>query len=199
MSQHTELDRTAPPRPRVTGRRLGILAVAVAVSLLLAALGVAAARGSGSAGTPATGPTGGALDGKPAPALAGTTLTGDHFRLRPAGKVTVVNIWASWCGPCREELPTLVRVQRRWQDRGVRLVTINTKDGPVAARSFLHRLNVRDLLAVSDPEGRLAVAWGATGVPETVVVDRHGIVRARWLGAVQGGWLDEELQRWTGS
>ena len=193
------LDQPAPPRRRAAARRLGILAVAVAVALLLAALGVAVARGSGDTGPGATGPTGGALDDKPAPTLAGTTLDGGHFRLRPDGKVTVVNIWASWCGPCREELPTLAQVQHRWQGHDVRLVTINTKDGPVAARSFLHRLHVRDLLAVSDPQGRLAVAWGATGVPETVVVDRHGIVRARWLGAVQGAWLDEELQRWTGS
>ena len=200
MSGHTDLvERPAPPRRRRTGRWLAISAVALGIALLVAALGVAVARGSGSTATDPTGPRGGALDGKPAPALAGTTLAGDPFRLRPDGKVTVVNIWASWCGPCREELPTLVREQRRWQHRGVRLVSINTKDGPVAARSFLHRLHVHDLLAVSDPEGRLAVAWGATGVPETVVVDRRGIVRARWLGAVQSGWLDQELQRWTGS
>lgn len=189
---------SVPRRP--SGRRLGILAVAAVVLVLLGALGVAVARGPGAQGagtSPATGPGGGAMNGRPAPPLAGKTLTGSHFRLRPSGRVTVVNIWASWCGPCREELPTLVQVQHQWRGRGVRLVTINTKDGPVAARSFLHRLHVTDLLAVSDPQGRMAVAWGATGVPETVVVDRHGIVRARWLGAVPPGWLDEELQRWT--
>jgi len=192
------LDRPAASRPPARGRRIVIAALAVAVALLLAALGVAVARGSAGSGPGSTGPAGGALAGKHAPALNGTTLAGDHFRLR-SGEVTVVNIWASWCGPCREELPTLVQVQRRWRDRGVRLVTIDTKDGPVAARSFLHRLHVTDLLAVSDPQGRRAVAWGATGVPETVVVDRHGVVRARWLGAVQRNWLDEELQRWTRS
>lgn len=190
---------TMPLPRRRPGRRLAILGVAALVGLLLAGLGVAVARGSVS-GTPgSTGPGGTVMDGEPAPALAGTTLAGQHFRLRPDGRVTVVNIWASWCGPCRQELPTLVRMQRQWQGHGVRFVTINTKDGPVAARWFLHRLHVRHLLAVSDPQGRLAVAWGATGVPETVVVDRHGVVRARWLGAVQQGWLDEELQRWSGA
>jgi cytochrome c biogenesis protein CcmG/thiol:disulfide interchange protein DsbE len=186
----------------VSARRVGISAVAVAVALVLAALGVAVARGpggTGSADAGGIGPTGGALAGKRAPALAGTTITGDRFRWRSQGRVTVVNIWASWCGPCREELPTLVQLQHQWAGHGVRLVTIDTKDGPVAARSFLHRLRVSDLLAVSDPEGRLAVAWGATGVPETVVVDRDGVVRARWLGAVRRDWLDEELQRWTAS
>lgn len=190
--------RDTGPRARPGGRRVVAWVVALAVVLLLAVLGVAIARGGGSGDVPATGSQlNSPLDGKPAPPLAGTTITGTHFRWRPDGAVTVVNIWASWCGPCREELPTLVQVQRRWRDRGVRLVSINTKDGPVAARSFLHRLGVRDLLAVSDPQGRLAVAWGATGVPETVVVDRHGIVRARWLGAVHRDWLDEELQRWV--
>lgn len=190
---------TAHDSPRRTaGRRFGAWAVALTLAVVLATLGVAVARGGASQGPPGTGSQlHSPLDGKPAPALAGTTLAGKHFRLRPHGAVTVVNIWASWCGPCRQELPTLVRVQREWRHRGVRLVSINTKDGPVAARSFLHRLGVRDLLAVSDPQGRLAVAWGATGVPETVVVDRHGIVRARWLGAVHRDWLDEELQRWS--
>ena len=191
---------SAPVPRRPSGHRLGVLVVAAVVLLLLGALGVAVARGPGPQGAGTgngTGPGGAAMNGRPAPALAGTTLAGRHFRLRPDGRVTVVNIWASWCGPCREELPTLVQVQHQWRGRGVRLVTINTKDGPVAARSFLHRLHVTDLLAVSDPQGRMAVAWGATGVPETVVVDRHGIVRARWLGAVRPGWLDEELQRWT--
>jgi cytochrome c biogenesis protein CcmG/thiol:disulfide interchange protein DsbE len=199
MSRPAEvLERAAPPRPRARGRRIAIAAIALVVAVLLVLLGIAVARGSDATGPGPTGPVGGALAGKPAPALAGTTLAGDHFRLRP-GRVTVVNIWASWCGPCREELPTLVQVHRHWQHRGVRLVTIDTKDGPVAARSFLHRLHVTDLLAISDPEGRLAVAWGATGVPETVVVDRHGTIRARWLGAVPRDWLNQELQRWTGS
>lgn len=185
---------------RAGGRRIGVLAVALGLGLVLTVLGVAVARDGGTADGPSSGgETHSALDGRPAPALAGTTLTGDRFRLRPDGRVTVVNIWASWCGPCRQELPTLVRVRHQWQHRGVRLVTINTKDGPVAARSFLHRLHVTDLLAVSDPQGRRAVAWGATGVPETVVVDRHGIVRARWLGAVDRNWLDQELHRWTAS
>ncbi|HET8561707.1 MAG TPA: redoxin family protein [Marmoricola sp.] len=194
----TDSSRLPLARRRPAGHRLGVLAVAAVVVLLLVALGVAVAQGPGGSGAGgSTGPGGAAMNGKPAPSLTGTTLGGQHFRLRPDGRVTVVNIWASWCGPCRAELPTLVQVQHQWHDRGVRLVTINTKDGPVAARSFLHRLHVTDLLAVSDPQGRLAVAWGATGVPETVVVDRHGVVRARWLGAVRPDWLDEELQRWT--
>jgi cytochrome c biogenesis protein CcmG/thiol:disulfide interchange protein DsbE len=138
------------------------------------------------------------LAGRHAPALAGTTLAGQKFQLRPRhGTVTVVNIWASWCGPCRDELPLLVHSVDRWSSRGVRLVTIDTRDGPVAARTLLHEVKVEHLLAIRDPDGRLAVSWGATGVPETVVLDDHGVVRARWLGQISAGWLDRQLRRWT--
>ncbi len=136
--------------------------------------------------------------GRAAPALAGTTLTGDPFRLRPRpGTLTLVNVWASWCGPCRDEVPLLRDVAERWRHRGVRVVTVNTRDGAVAARSFLSEVGARDLLAVSDPDGRIAVAWGATGVPETFVVDDGGVVRARRIGVVTTGWLEEQLDRWS--
>jgi len=163
----------------------GLVVVGVAVLVLGSAMG-----DTGSHRSP--------LEGRKAPALTGTTLDGQHYELtaRP-GTVTVVNIWASWCGPCRDELPLLVRTLDHWSDRGVRLVTIDTKDGPVAARTLLKEVKAKDLLAVQDPEGRLAVSWGATGVPETVVLDEHGVVRARWLGQVSAGWLNRQLRRWA--
>jgi len=163
----------------------GLLVVAVAVLVLGSAMG-----DTGHARSP--------LQGHKAPALSGTTLAGRHYqlKLRP-GKATVVNIWASWCGPCREELPLLVHTLDRWSGRGVRLVTIDTKDGPVAARTLLQEVKAKDLLAVQDPQGQLAVSWGATGVPETVVLDEQGVVRARWLGQVSTDWLDRQLRRWA--
>jgi cytochrome c biogenesis protein CcmG/thiol:disulfide interchange protein DsbE len=163
----------------------GLVVVAAAVLVLGSAMGE-----TGGHRTP--------KQGRKAPALAGTTLDGRHYELRPqAGEVTVVNIWASWCGPCRDELPLLVRTLDGWSRHGVRLVTIDTKDGPVAARTLLQEVKAKNLLAVQDPQGRLAVSWGATGVPETVVVDEHGVVRARWLGQVDADWLDRRLRRWA--
>jgi cytochrome c biogenesis protein CcmG/thiol:disulfide interchange protein DsbE len=141
-----------------------------------------------------------AMIGSPAPPLVGTTLTGSHFSLHPAtGQVTVVNIWAAWCAPCRDEIPLLARAAADYRARGVRVVTIDTRDGPVAGRSLLEDADARHLVAVKDPEGRLAVDWGATGVPETVIVDPRGIVRARWVGTVSRSWLDDQVRRWARS
>ena len=138
-----------------------------------------------------------AMLGSRAPALRGTTLDGTTYVLRPTGHLTLVNIWAAWCAPCRDEIPLLARAAADYRSRGVRLVTIDTRDGPVAARALLSDAKATDLVAVTDPHGRLAVSWGATGVPETVVVDAHGIVRARRIGAVSRSWLDSQVRRWS--
>ncbi len=177
----------------MTARR-GV-AIAVALALLVGVsvlLGSALSRpGSSSSASP--------LIGRHAPRLAGRTLSGSRYRLpaRPGG-LTLVNIWASWCGPCRQELPLLAGTAERWSSRGVRLVTVNTKDGAVPARELLKKVHATDLLTVSDPQGRLAVEWGATGVPETFVVDGDGVVRARFQGPVSKEWLSRQLQRWGG-
>lgn len=166
-----------------------VLAIAV-VTLTISVL----TGGFRSRDVPAPAPT----VGERAPALVGTTLTGDRFRLQPRpGTLTVVNVWASWCGPCRDEVPLLDHFAQEWRGRGVRVVTVNTRDGPVAARSFLSQVGARDLLAVSDPDGRIAVAWGATGVPETFVVDQDGTVRAHQIGVVTSAWLEEQVARWS--
>jgi cytochrome c biogenesis protein CcmG/thiol:disulfide interchange protein DsbE len=165
----------------------GVVVAAVLVAGLAIALGGHPEDASGRA-----------LLGSRAPALSGATLTGSRYQLRPAqGHLTLVNIWAAWCAPCRQEIPLLARAATDFRSRGVRLVTIDTRDGPVAARALLSDAKAEDLVAVSDPHGRLAISWGATGVPETVVVDGHGIVRARWLGAVSRWWLDRQVHRWS--
>lgn len=133
-----------------------------------------------------------------APALSGQSLDGGRVDLASMrGDVVLVNIWASWCAPCRQELPLIQRTQTRWAHAGVKVVTINTRDGASLARDFLKRMNATDLVTVNDPQGRLAVSWGAMGVPETFVVDRRGFVRARRIGPVTTGWLQRELSRWT--
>lgn len=179
-------EATAPPQARRL-RRLAIVAlvpVLVLVGVLLVRANGQSASGSPHGASP--------LIGHRAPALSGPTLSGGKYTYRP-GAVTVVNIWASWCAPCRSELPTLARLGRQWSGHGVELATIDTRDGAVLASRFLRQTGATGFTAVRDPNGGLAVAWGVTGVPETFVVDANGIVRAHWNGAVDAAWLSREV------
>lgn len=175
-------------------RRWNVRAVGlVVVALVVVGLAVAAARGT-FAGAPADAPD--PLVDQPAPAVSGPTLGGGRVQQASWSRgVTIVNIWASWCGPCRSELPVIAAFARD-AGRGVRVLTIDTRDGPVAARSLLQEVDATDLPVVQDPNGRLAVDWGATGIPETFVVDATGTVRARSRGAVTLDWLQEQVRRW---
>lgn len=129
-----------------------------------------------------------------APGLAGTTLDGGHVDLADSrGDVVLVNVWASWCAPCREEMPLLADASRRFGGRGLRVVGVDTMDRVPEARAFLASLGDVPFPHLVDPEGRVALDWGAVGVPETFVVDRGGTVVARAFGPVTDAWLDEHV------
>jgi cytochrome c biogenesis protein CcmG/thiol:disulfide interchange protein DsbE len=115
--------------------------------------------------------TGLARDGVPVPGLSSADLTGD----RP----TIVNVWASWCAPCREEHPFLLELAK---DPSIRLVGLNYKDKAENARRFLGALGNPFAAIGKDANGRVGIDWGVYGVPETFVVDRQGIVRLKHVG-----------------
>jgi cytochrome c biogenesis protein CcmG/thiol:disulfide interchange protein DsbE len=97
--------------------------------------------------------------------------------LAQGGRVTVVNVFASWCIPCREEAPQLAQLAHA---RGVRLIGIVYKDKPAAARAFLDEVgNPYERIGL-DADGRAGIEWGITGVPETFIVDSHGVIRGRF-------------------
>jgi len=97
------------------------------------------------------------------------------------GEVTLVNVWASWCVPCRDEHPWLAELA---ENRGARLVGINYKDDPENARRFLGSLGSPFLAVGVDPNGRTGIDWGVYGVPETFVVDGKGIIRFKQIGPI---------------
>ncbi|MGY2077652.1 TlpA family protein disulfide reductase [Blastococcus sp. SYSU DS0828] len=172
----------------MSGRRRWLLLVpALLVGLVLTVpLALALDRPEGAPST--------AIVGSPAPALAGATLDGGHVDLADLrGSVVLVNVWASWCAPCREEMPLLVETARQWGPQGLRVVGIDVNDDDDAAREFLAGVGGTPFPSVADPDGRLAVEWGTTGVPETFVVDRDGTVVARRVGAVSAAWLADEV------
>lgn len=177
-----------PPR-RPGWLRLGpatVLTLTVAVGALFAV----SLRGPA---TPDPGAAAG-VAGRPAPALAGATLDGGRFALSDArGQVVLVNVFASWCGPCRDELLVLVDAERSWSPRGVRLVGLNIRDGADAVRALLDETGATGLTVVPDPDGTRAVEWGVRGVPETFVVDRDGRLVDRRQGVVTRQWLEQRI------
>lgn len=112
-------------------------------------------------------------NGAPVPGFSQEDLGG--------GEVTVVNVWASWCVPCRDEHPILVEIA---EDERVRLYGINYKDRGENARRFLgHYGNPFDAVGV-DGNGRVGIDWGVYGVPETFIVGRDGRIAYKHIGPI---------------
>jgi cytochrome c biogenesis protein CcmG, thiol:disulfide interchange protein DsbE len=131
--------------------------------------------------------------GQPAPPLSGKTLQGASFDLAALrGRVVLVNVWATWCEPCRTELPVVTAAARDWSAYGLMLVGLDVRDDPGQALALLAQLDPRSTMTVvPDPSGTAAVDWGVRGVPETFVIDRSGLVRVWAQGAVTPAWLEQ--------
>ncbi len=126
-------------------------------------------------------------DRVPAPQLRGTTLDGADFDLAALrGKVVVLNVWASWCPPCRAEAPMLEVLASGLRPEGVEFVGVDTRDGDgTAARAFVENVGL-SYPNVVDPDGVLLLAFRDTlppqAVPSTLVLDRQGRIAARVIG-----------------
>jgi cytochrome c biogenesis protein CcmG, thiol:disulfide interchange protein DsbE len=107
------------------------------------------------------------------------------------GAVTVVNVWASWCVPCHDEAPLLMRLA---QDSRFRLIGINYKDEPDNARRFLGRYGNPFAASGADPNGRAAIEWGVYGVPETFVIGRDSRIAFKLVGPIDGDNLQSTLR-----
>lgn len=102
------------------------------------------------------------------------------------GQVTLVNVFASWCLPCRAEHPVLMRLARD----GIAVYGINIKDAPKDAKAFLDELGNPYRRLGTDRSGRVSIDWGVYGYPETFVVDRAGRIRYRHVGPIMPRDLD---------
>ena len=125
------------------------------------------------------------LIGKPAPALA---VAGRPLQALK-GRVVVLNFWASWCGPCLVEFPSLEALQRQMPGLTVLAVSFDTSQS--AYETFLARHRV-DLRTALDMSGRSNHAYGTTRPPETWIIDRQGTVRRRFIGAQD--WTSPEIE-----
>ena len=175
-------------------RRRMIVFIPLIAFLALAALFVLRL----GAGDPSRIPS--ALIGHPAPRTDLPPLAGLEREGKPVpgvdsadfkGQVTVLNVWASWCVPCRDEAPLLMTLAA---DRRVRVVGINYKDQPDNARRFLNRYGNPFLATGTDDNGRAAIEWGVYGVPETFVIGRDGRIAYKLIGPITPDNLDTALK-----
>ena len=127
-----------------------------------------------------------ALIGHPAPKTDLPGLTNDSFK----GAVTLVNVWASWCVPCRDEVPQLDQLSK---DKRVQLAGINYKDAPDNARRFLNRYGNPFAAAGTDENGRNSIDWGVYGVPETFLIGRDGMIVYKLVGPITAENLAKQL------
>jgi len=121
-----------------------------------------------------------------APEITGTSLDGDPISLDDfVGKVVVINVWGSWCAPCRAEAPVLRQVSNENRRRGVRFLGIDVRDQQAAALAFESHYKIR-YPSIFDPSGETLLQFQNTippsAIPSTVVVDRDGRVAARIVG-----------------
>jgi cytochrome c biogenesis protein CcmG, thiol:disulfide interchange protein DsbE len=128
-----------------------------------------------------------ALKGMRAPDFTLTRLdTGETVTLAELrGRPVVLNFWASWCGPCQLEHPTLARAAKRYQ-HDARFFGVVFEDTPEEARSFARPMDAT-FPQLIDPQSRMAVDYGVTGVPETYFIDAQGIIRDKFVGPLLDG------------
>ena len=106
------------------------------------------------------------------------------------GQVVVLNFWATWCAPCVEEVPSLVEMQRRMKAKGVTVLAVSVDVDESAFRQFIKQHGV-NLMAVRDPDQKSNSLYGTSKFPETFVIDRNGVMRRKFIGAVD--WTDPEV------
>jgi len=133
------------------------------------------------------------LVGKPAPAFRLARLDQPDQLLAPAdlaGKVWLLNVWASWCVSCRVEHPLLVELSK---SKVVPIVGLNYKDRRDAGLQWLAQHGDPYDVSVVDADGRVGIDWGVYGVPETFVVDKQGVIRYKHIGPVDAAAVKNKI------
>ncbi len=168
-------------------------AAAVGIALVLGAAGGCSGGPEPEPGRAQTAPAAKAEKGHPAPDFELTGFDGKTWRLSDLrGKVVFVNLWATWCPPCREEIPSMVRFYRRYRDRGVEILAVSEDRDPEAVRSMIRKAGMA-FPVMMDRDKTVYGLYRATGVPETHLIDKRGVIRHTVIGPFN--WEAPEVAR----
>ncbi len=132
--------------------------------------------------------------GRPAPDFTLTDLNGNQVSLSQfRGKKVVINFWATWCPPCRAEMPDLDRLARDYSGRVV-VLAIDIQEGRELVRPFLEEIKVVSLMPLLDTDGKVSVTYKVSALPTTFIINENGIVQEVNVGAINYAWLKARVQ-----
>ena len=122
-------------------------------------------------------------ENSPVPAITVNSLNGKPLNLSDLkGKVVVLNFWATWCPPCREEIPSMMKLNSAMAGNAFQMVAVSIDEGGLPAIESFFKTSGFSLPAYTDPDNRAAKAYGITGVPETFIIDKNGILIKKVVG-----------------
>jgi len=132
------------------------------------------------------------VQNKPAPDITVKALDGTELKLSDLkGKVVMLNFWATWCPPCREEIPSMMKLNSRMEGKPFQMLAVSLDEGGRADVETFFKNSGFKLPAYTDPSKKAASAYGVTGVPETYIIDTKGIVAKKVIGPLK--WDDPEV------
>jgi cytochrome c biogenesis protein CcmG/thiol:disulfide interchange protein DsbE len=184
-------DATATPDVPPPSRRGAAIALIAIVVVLAGFFGYVAMapKGKPADGTLPPDPTGYAVPDVRLPKLN----TAGELGLRDlAGKVIVVNFWASWCGPCKEEAATLAAAEKKWRSQGVVFIGIDSADKNAEAKAFEKTYGI-EYESIVDPSGDVGRNWGVTGYPESFFIGKDGRVVSKYISNIDAITLDQSV------
>ncbi len=179
------------------GRSMGLSSKAIVIGAVgFVIVGFLVLMGIGLLSSePVTGRSGITRVGKPAPEFILPLFDESELEFSQSfGKPTVINFWASWCPPCREESPLLERTWQAFKDSDVQFIGVDIQDSEGDARAFISEFGITFPNGL-DADGRITIDYGVIGLPVTFFVSSDGIVQRRWVGAIRESqlvpWIEE--------
>ncbi len=133
--------------------------------------------------------------GQPAPGFSLETADGGQIRLDDLrGKVVLLNFWATWCVPCRTEMPEIERAYQTYQPRGFEVLAIDVQEGPAEVQAFMSELEL-SFPALLDRDAAVSRLYLARALPSSFLIDREGVVRYVKVGPLTTSILDQEIPK----